>query len=53
MEQEFETGVRLIRDAFTKKLSTKESELIQLKTESARKDADIKGRKSFTFIAPN
>jgi hypothetical protein len=46
MEQEFETGVRLIRDAFTKKLSTKDGELFQLKADLARKEVDIKGKSS-------
>jgi chromosome segregation ATPase len=41
IDQEFESGVRLIRDAFTKKLAQKESEILHLKSEAARKDSLI------------
>ncbi|KAI3656649.1 hypothetical protein MP638_003437 [Amoeboaphelidium occidentale] len=42
LDQEFETGVRLIRDAFSRKLTQKESEVVHLRGEVARKDAEIK-----------
>jgi hypothetical protein len=31
LDQEFETGVRLIRDAYSKKLSQREAEIVHLK----------------------
>ena len=43
VDQEFETGVKLIRDAYGKKLAQKEAEVVHLRGENARKDAEIKG----------
>ena len=40
-DQEFETGVRLIRDAYMKKLAQREAEIVALKGDQARKDAQI------------
>ncbi|KAI9207187.1 uncharacterized protein BJ171DRAFT_596769 [Polychytrium aggregatum] len=42
VDQEFEAGIRLIREAFTKKLGMKELELIQMRGELNRKEVEIK-----------
>ncbi|KAJ3107132.1 hypothetical protein HDU97_004825 [Phlyctochytrium planicorne] len=42
MDQEFENGIRILREAFSKKLSLRESEIVQLRGELARKEAEVK-----------
>ncbi|KAJ3028945.1 hypothetical protein HDV00_009900, partial [Rhizophlyctis rosea] len=41
-DQDFETGLRLIRESFAKKIAQKDSEIAQLRQELARRDAEIK-----------
>ncbi|KAI8844925.1 hypothetical protein BC829DRAFT_280984 [Chytridium lagenaria] len=42
MDQDFENGIRILREAFTKKLSLRESEIVQLRGELGRKEAEVK-----------
>ncbi|KAJ3216963.1 hypothetical protein HDU67_008692 [Dinochytrium kinnereticum] len=42
MDQEFENGVRVLREAFAKKVSLRESEIVQLRGELGRKEAEVK-----------
>ncbi|CAG8611137.1 10178_t:CDS:2, partial [Ambispora leptoticha] len=40
-EQEFETGIRIIRDAYRKKIATKDAEIDALYKDLRRRDAEI------------
>ncbi|KAJ3188328.1 hypothetical protein HDU85_005479 [Gaertneriomyces sp. JEL0708] len=41
-DQDFQAGIRLIRDSYTKKTAAKDEEIIKLRGDIARKDAEIK-----------
>ncbi|KXS13121.1 hypothetical protein M427DRAFT_59016 [Gonapodya prolifera JEL478] len=42
MEDHFEQGIRIIRDAYQKRLAMKDAEVMHLKSESQKKDTEIK-----------
>ncbi|KAJ3288935.1 hypothetical protein HDU76_007604, partial [Blyttiomyces sp. JEL0837] len=42
IDQDFENGIRMVRDAHSKKAAMKDAEILQLRGELSKKDAEVK-----------